>query len=351
MIVSIEFFKTVWKQLINKINKLDDKINKVNDGISQSDWNTNDTKDPSYINNRICYATLTKKTILPETEFTATVHNDYYDYYVASDSNNAFNSEFYNNIKDEKNVDVIYDGIVYKNVSLSKEDAYVGGGMYITIVSIGKFNDTPFCIQVSETSSNNAIYFKTQGTHTVSITKPHLSYKKIDGNYLNLCKNYNDFSDDSHNSEKIVTNNLLTEHDNFIVNKYDNKYSTYYAYLYFSDNVNKFDFSDTFDDIISYLNNGRDVVLTYLNQIYIVNFKTSTSLSFINISSNNANDGYMIKSFELFNNSTRFPTVTEKDSIELSNNYVILNSSTSGSTKKFKITVDDTGTISATEVT
>ena len=30
---------------------------------------------------------------------------------------------------------------------------------------------------------------------------------------------------------------------------------------------------------------------------------------------------------------------------------IILNSSTAGSTKKYKITVDDTGTISATEVT
>lgn len=39
------------------------------------------------------------------------------------------------------------------------------------------------------------------------------------------------------------------------------------------------------------------------------------------------------------------------DGLELGNNYIILSSSTANSTKKFKITVDDTGTLTATEVT
>ena len=44
-------------------------------------------------------------------------------------------------------------------------------------------------------------------------------------------------------------------------------------------------------------------------------------------------------------------TVATKDDLEAARSYVILNSSTEGSTKQFKITVDDSGTLSATEVT
>ena len=58
----------------------------------QPDWNQNDETQPDYIKNRICYMTLMKETVLPETEFTATVHNDYYDYYVANDNNHIFNN-------------------------------------------------------------------------------------------------------------------------------------------------------------------------------------------------------------------------------------------------------------------
>lgn len=39
------------------------------------------------------------------------------------------------------------------------------------------------------------------------------------------------------------------------------------------------------------------------------------------------------------------------DGLELGNNYIILASSTANSTKKFKITVDDSGALTATEVT
>lgn len=39
------------------------------------------------------------------------------------------------------------------------------------------------------------------------------------------------------------------------------------------------------------------------------------------------------------------------DGLELGGNYIILASSTADSTKKFKITVDDSGTLTATEVT
>lgn len=347
MIVSIEFFKTVWKHLINKIIKLDDKIDKLIDEIPQSDWNTNDPKDPSYINNRICYANLTKETILPETEFTATRYDSNIEYYKEDDSNNIFNYEFYNTINNNEIVDVVYDGIAYENVSISKEEAYLGGGLYVTFASIGKFNDTPFCIQIPDSYTNSIIYFKTSGAHTISIVKVTGSYKKIDGNYLNLCRSYNEFSEDLHNRDKIVSNKLLTEYGDFI----DRKYRNYNIDVFLDSYTNSLKCSITYNNIISYLNNGTDVFLEYLDQIYLLNARPSTYLSFINISRDNASDEYVIKSLEVSDRDGTMAVATEKESIRVSNKYVILNSSAEGSTKKFKITVDDTGTLSATEVT
>ena len=47
----------------------------------------------------------------------------------------------------------------------------------------------------------------------------------------------------------------------------------------------------------------------------------------------------------------KFPVSSIPDIIQRVGDDVIINSSTTNSTKKFKITVDDAGTISATEVT
>ena len=53
----------------------------------------------------------------------------------------------------------------------------------------------------------------------------------------------------------------------------------------------------------------------------------------------------MIKSLKVSNEDSVYPVITEEESIRVSNNYVILNSSTEGSTKKFKIAIDDNGII------
>lgn len=52
-----------------------------------------------------------------------------------------------------------------------------------------------------------------------------------------------------------------------------------------------------------------------------------------------------------FQSYNSYGMVLEKYGLELGNGYIILASSTANSTKKFRITVDDTGTLSATEVT
>lgn len=108
--------------------------------------------------------------------------------------------------------------------------------------------------------------------------------------------------------------------------------------------------SDTYSNIISTLQNGADVFLTYSDQAYSLNTWLTTYLSFINISIDSTNNEYVIKSLKLSNEDDVYPVVTEKEPIRLSNNYVILNSSTEGSTKKFKITVDDSGTIKTTNI-
>lgn len=308
----------------------------------QPDWNQNDETQPDYIKNKICYMTLMKETVLPETEFTATVHNDYYDYYVANDNNHIFNNEFYNTIDNAEMADVIYDGVAYENVSISKEEVYVGSGSYAMVITIGKFNDTPFCIQIPQGYSESTIFLKTSGTHTISIVRGIGSYKKINGNYLDLCRSYGDFSEDLNNGNKIVSNKLLKEYGDFI----DRKYKNIYIQVYFDKHKNRLVCSDTYSNIISTLQNGADVFLTYSDQAYSLNTWLTTYLSFINISIDSTNDEYVIKSLKVSNDEDSvYPVITEEESIRVSNNYVILNSSTEGSTKKFKIAIDDNGII------
>lgn len=313
----------------------------IDGSTTQSDWNQNDDTQPDYVKNRICYVTLMKETVLPETEFTATVHNDYYDYYVANDNNHIFNNEFYNTIDNAEMADVIYDGVAYENVSISKEEAYVGSGSYMTFITIGKFNDTPFCIQIPEGYSESTIFLKTSGTHTISIVRGIGSYKKINGNYLDLCRSYGEFSEDLNNGNKIVSNKLLKEYGDFI----DRKYKNIYIQVYFDRHENRLMCSDSYNNIISKLQNGADVFLTYSDQTYSLNAWLTTYLSFINISIDSTNDEYVIKSLKVSNEDSVYPVITEEESIRVSNNYLILNSSTEGSTKKFKIAIDDNGII------
>ena len=69
----------------------------------------------------------------------------------------------------------------------------------------------------------------------------------------------------------------------------------------------------------------------------------------------NNDNGYAVLSVEGKSGSKTLDVTAERISIGsiygISTTEMILKSSTSGSTKKFKITVDDTGTLSATEIT
>lgn len=57
------------------------------------------------------------------------------------------------------------------------------------------------------------------------------------------------------------------------------------------------------------------------------------------------------KSTGILPSSPSFETVIRKEVYPFTPYEVIINSSTSGSTKKFKLTIDDTGTLTTTEVT
>ena len=57
------------------------------------------------------------------------------------------------------------------------------------------------------------------------------------------------------------------------------------------------------------------------------------------------------KSTDILPSSPSFETVLCKEVYPFTSDEVIINSSTAGRTKKFKSTIDDTGTLTTTEVT
>ena len=80
-----------------------------------------------------------------------------------------------------------------------------------------------------------------------------------------------------------------------------------------------------------------ETIATYLDGIIIYNPNKITSTNTITIVAEGARLDFL--------------SINDEKPITISAKDIILQSSTAGSTKKFKITVDDSGTISATEVT
>lgn len=138
---------------------------------------------------------------------------------------------------------------------------------------------------------------------------------------------------------------------------------------FFEDNSGNFTADHTFDEIKAHVDNGGivDAVIygdTYISLIsnypdsisFFANYLENTEFIYVRINSDNKVYLDLISFDEVFvfknqggENSGKFLMVGSDGIVAPSD--MIIQSSTEGSDKKFKITVDDNGTISATEVT
>lgn len=100
----------------------------------------------------------------------------------------------------------------------------------------------------------------------------------------------------------------------------------------------------TFKEIIEYMDTSRDIVINYDQEIYPLAGNTMKSIKFAKLVYGYGQSQWTIRGFEVTEDGVTWIS-------QLLNADWLIKSSTVNSTKKFRITVDDTGTISATEVT
>ena len=330
----------------------------------QPDWHQNDSTQPDYIKNRPFYTGDPVETVLVEEQTVA-----------FSDMGWAYGVEGLQVGFDfvlGQMYDVSWDGTTYKCVCI----AHASGALFVGNAAFFGGADTgePFLFGCAD-GFLSAMTSSTQAEHTISITTIEQSITKIDTKYIPwsdavglklpvIISKSDDFTDDEKQKYFDAFKNgslvlyLGKNHAGVVVSVFYSKNvgfrmtvidSNGYLYIYrSSDGWSSNDISE----------NG--IIRTIDN---VLSDKTSWGL--LKSDSNSVSIGEAFKASIRWNSTTKKPCIYKETrsstsgviGIENSDIFcsgdkdVILTSSTADSTKKFKITVDDSGTITATEVT
>ena len=268
----------------------------------QSDWNQNDNTQPDYVKNRPFYTGDTEETVLVE-ESTVTFANVSANIYYVSIPTTI-------EITAGETYKVSWDGATYERVCQSVTGYTVIGNL--SIIGAGADNGDPFLISQLADGNGIEIYtLDTSASHTISVIRFVVSeVVKIDAKYLPVASEYN------------------------------------YGVVKKSEVVTSYKFSlnaphDLMVEAITAFENGNARIVWGTRNVIDARYDSSSDT----ISVAFANEPLIVRTFS---NSDGFYVRTlgePKYGYE-----IVLASSTADSTKKFRITVDDSGTISATEV-
>ena len=349
-------------------NLTDDAVDKANG--THKDWNENDPTQPGYIENRPFYTGDPVETVLVE-ESTVSFVDSNHGFYVAE-----FRSTFEATAGEVYKVS--WDGTVYECTCVNfSGEAIIGN---LSIAGAGSDTGEPFLMIIMNGTGIRIVTTDTSASHTFSISgfaAPEVV--KIDEKYL---------------PESAFTNAEWSKISNKIVDCKKQSLSlsvsgesiTIGTGSTHSDNI----INDKlkFEDGMSYEINGSIIFYDSKDQVYTldvngyyicsngeINFGTFYDKYYredveisLNSSSSDDNKYYYgrLAAFAVFsphNEAYTFDiniTVTEEvkplpdicigKNIQRVGDEVIIASSTAGSTKKFKITVDDSGAITATEI-
>ena len=317
----------------------------------QSDWNQNDSAAADYIKNRPFYTGDLVQTVLVEestVSFTNASANLYYG--AISTTIELAVGETY---------EVSWDGAVYECVCKSVSGFIVIGNM--SIIGAGADTGEPFAISPLADNHGTEIYtLDTSASHAISIsTFAPAEVVKIPDKYIS----------DTFRDVVIAGNPLKWSTDDW----------TEYYGLFQNRKLLKINVARGSNDegyVLSMLYNART------RATKITTITEDGGLYYLSVNSTN-NERYWAPVFDNENlylryiqtgSDTNYINREEYDRLDLSNGLslttkkanedafsrkvvlegdkeIVLSSSTANSTKKFKITVDDSGTISATEVT
>lgn len=334
--------------------KLDEKSFSLDDngvlsvsggGGVQSDWSQNDSTATDYIKNRPFYTGDPAETVLVE-ESTVSF----------SGSGGMYSAQIQSNFEATvgQTYKVTWDGAVYECACVNFNNmSFIGN---LSIAGAGSDTSEPFLMLVAN-GKGIQIYTKdTSASHTISISGSIAEVTQIPDKYISdtfrdvvIAGNPRNWSED----DWAKYYGLFQSGKLLMINGIGSSRSEGYALSmsYVSQgahNISAIDSTGNLYKLGMYQENGEDKsywapIVSYDN-FYFQYDKTgsSTSEAYKRLE---MSGGLTFTTKNANQEAVRQKVVLEGDK------EIILSSSTSGSTKKFKITVDDSGTISATEVT
>lgn len=323
----------------------------------QSDWNQNDATAADYVKNRPFYTGDPVETVLVE-ESTVTFEDDGGMYIGQLES--TFSATVGETYK------VSWDGTTYECACVDYSGTTVIGNL--SIMGVGSDTGEPFLMGVNNGKELVIYTADTSASHTFSISGTAPQVVKIDEKYLpdNLAtKSEVEVAQSTADTAKAIAENskidpisslytdpstLFSKSGEFIgwykampILKYDETEGGFR--LNYREphptSLEDIPFSNFICyEVLNFSGFGYDNYLMFLN-VFNSGDKKFVDGTAINTKGN----VFYVKSNEVD------PSASEGIFLELiMPEYMMINSSTTGSTKKFKITVDDSGTISATEV-
>ena len=319
-------------------------------GGAQPDWNQNDSTATDYIKNRPFYTGDPVETVFVE-ESTVSF-SEYGGVLYSAQIQSNFEATVGQTYK------VTWDGATYECVCVD-----FSGSLFIGNLSIafgGSDTGEPFLMGINNGSGIGIFTKDTSASHTISISGSIAEVVQIPDKYISnifrdvvIAGNPLYWSEDDwtkyyglFQSEKLLMINGIggTESEGYVL-----------SMAYASRGVHDISVMDSHGDLYS-LGINQDSEenkfywdpIVYSGMFYFRYQQTGSDINPVNREEYKrleASDGLRFTTKNANEDAVRRKVVLEGDK------EIILSSSTSGSIKKFKITVDDSGTISATEVT
>ena len=300
-------------QLLSKTESGTEWINPPQSGV-QPDWNQNDSDAADYVKNRPFYSSNKVENVLVE-ESTVSFVDDSGIYM------GLLESTFLPTVGETYKVS--WDGAVYESACVDFRGMIAIGNLFIA--GAGSDTGEPFLVVADNGHSITIGTVDTSASHTISISNYIDSVVKINPKYLPMA---------SETEPGIIA--------------LDNLYN-YVLYLLKKEYFNPIDFQ-----ISGY--GDKETIEKCANRnnsygIYIPGKLGGAVLSCYNNSVNKYITSVLSGGENINCYKFSLGSLNAEQLWSISKDGVVISSSTANSTKKFKITVDDSGTISATEVT
>ena len=320
------------------------------------DWNQNDETAPDYVKNRPFYTGNPVETVLvEESTVSFTSANGMY----VAELESTFSATVGETYK------VSWDGTTYECVCVDFNSGIVIGNL--SIMGAGSDTGEPFMIGISNGQGIQIVTADTSASHTFSISGFVSEVVKIDEKYLpeysvlysgdpanwsNAKKQqmYDDFI-----SGKLVLYRDAQDKNGVVLSTFYSRYVGLHFVFFENYHSLRSFYANAFSNPIELSESG-------INNLIHDYIKTLRMWQLYSDSASEVSVGDLLSMYVAFDSTTNKACILtntkgDKGTTQLKSTIVtngdadiILSSSTAGSTKKFKITVDDSGTITATEV-